>query len=323
MDRSPGPPRSLRVDPCPSPPAIFLLFSHLGTLPRRRVDRLRDARPPLAEEPAPRPAVRSVLAVLVPRPAAAAVLPVPPGPLARTVRTVLAGVVERAQLVYRRGLTEAEDGLCSRVLFLFSFVHFSSVRPFQVPVRVIRSGFIARRGGVSFELVDGREGERSAGWKLTRYAVLVHPPPSSAETERRRPLSYGCDRGSRPAARSARRENLCNKRRPVGSVRGRSPPVGGGRSRRLRGRVSRAGLLRSVSGPRNSSRGSVSPPSADMYWNATPVVRRGRILWNNEPVGGPPTDLRVTSFVRGPNLASSVKNWHKSKTGIGRSDASS
>ena len=178
MDTVSRPPRSLRVDPCSVPPALFLLFSHLGTLPRRRVDRLRDARPPLAEEPAPRPAVRSVLAVLVPRPAAAAVLPVPPGPLARTVRTVLAGVVERAQLVYRRGLTEAEDGLCSRVLFFFIRSFFIGP-PFQVPVRVIRSGFIARRGGVSFELVDGRreKGRRDGNSPgMLSSFILLRPP---------------------------------------------------------------------------------------------------------------------------------------------------
>ena len=217
--------------------------------PARRALRPRSPRPPSRRRRRP------------PRPAWASCANRPDRPR-RSGRTSAAGVSPRS---YGGG-----GWALFPCFFVFVFIRsFFIGPPFQVPVRVIRSGFIARRGGVSFELVDGRreKGRRDGNSPgMLSSFILLRPPrkPNGG-----RPLSYGCDRGSRPAARSARRENLYNKR-PVGSVRGRSPPVGGGRSRRLRGRVSRAGLLRSVSGPRNSSRGSVSPPSADMYWNATP-----------------------------------------------------
>ena len=124
-------------------------LAHLGALPRRRVDPPRSARPPVFAQSAQFSPLDVALVDL-------GAVSVDPVPLARrrapATRVLLAGVVERAELVDRARLPQSEDGLFA---------------PFM---------------GVNWSDLAGREdlGWIPGGAGLTWDAVLVHLPHSSS-----------------------------------------------------------------------------------------------------------------------------------------------
>ena len=127
--------------------------------PARRALRPRSPRPPSRRRRRP------------PRPAWASCATRPDRPR-RSGRTSAAGVSPRS---YGGG-----GWALFPCFFVFVFIRsFFIGPPFQVPVRVIRSGFIARRGGVSFELVDGRreKGRRDGNSPGMLSSFILHRPP--------------------------------------------------------------------------------------------------------------------------------------------------
>ena len=180
MSRLAGlPPIKLRVDPCPSLPHSSSPHSPWDApspagrrSPRRTSPPRRGACPPARRALRPRsPRPPSRRRRRPPRPAWASCATRPDRPR-RSGRTSAAGVSPRS---YGGG-----GWALFPCFFVFVFIRsFFIGPPFQVPVRVIRSGFIARRGGVSFELVDGRreKGRRDGNSPGMLSSFILHRPP--------------------------------------------------------------------------------------------------------------------------------------------------